>query len=79
MRNALVGQAYVFGADGYFFLDKEREWVVNGRLSGSDVVGHGRRHQSPAAGAAAVLPAARRPARVARSDPDLVPRLHRPR
>ncbi len=39
MRAALVGQAYVFGADGYFFLDKKREWVVNGRLSGSDVSG----------------------------------------
>ena len=39
MRNSLVGQAYVFGADGYYFFDSDREWVVTGRLSGSDVSG----------------------------------------
>jgi hypothetical protein len=39
LRNALVGQAYVFGGDGYFFFDKKREWVVTARLSGSDVSG----------------------------------------
>jgi hypothetical protein len=38
-RDALVKQAYVVGADGYFFLDAAREWVINGRLSGSDVDG----------------------------------------
>jgi hypothetical protein len=39
LRNALVGQAYVVGGDGYFFFDKNREWVVTGRLSGSNVSG----------------------------------------
>ena len=39
LRNALVGQAYVIGGDGYFFFDKKREWVVTGRLSTSDVTG----------------------------------------
>jgi len=39
MQNALSSQAYVFGADGYYFFDKDREWVVTGRLSSSDVVG----------------------------------------
>ncbi len=39
MRKSLVGQAYVFGTDGYFFFDKDREWVVTGRLSASDVSG----------------------------------------
>jgi hypothetical protein len=39
MRNALSSQAYVVGADGYYFFDADREWVVNGRLSGSDVSG----------------------------------------
>ena len=39
MRRSLVGQGYVFGTDGYFFFDKDREWVVTGRLSASDVSG----------------------------------------
>jgi hypothetical protein len=39
LRHALAGQAYVFGADGYVFLDTRREWVITGRLSGSDVSG----------------------------------------
>ena len=39
MSDSLVGQAYVFGADGYYFFDRDREWVVTGRLSGSDVSG----------------------------------------
>jgi hypothetical protein len=38
-RAALVKQAYVVGADGYFFLDKKHVWAVNGRLSGSQVDG----------------------------------------
>ena len=35
----LPGQSYVGGADGHFFLDKKKDWVVNGRLVGSYVTG----------------------------------------
>ena len=39
LQNDLPSHAYVGGADGYLFLDKKREWVVNGRIAGSQVAG----------------------------------------
>jgi hypothetical protein len=39
MRNALVSQAYVFGGDGYVFVDRDRSWALTGRLAGSQVDG----------------------------------------
>ena len=35
----LPSGAYVAGADGYLFLDKDRDWVINGSLAGSRVDG----------------------------------------
>jgi hypothetical protein len=38
-RDALGEQASVFGADGYVFLDRSRNWVLTGKVSGSRVAG----------------------------------------
>jgi hypothetical protein len=35
LRATLPVGAYVAGADGHFFLDAERDWVVSGRIAGS--------------------------------------------
>ena len=35
----LPGQSYVGGADGHFFLDAKKDWVVNGRIVASHVTG----------------------------------------
>jgi len=37
--DALSQGAYVFGGDGYIFLDKDKEWVIAGDLAGSRVNG----------------------------------------
>ena len=39
MRDSLASSAYVFGGDGYWFLDADREWVVTGKLAGSWIQG----------------------------------------
>jgi Domain of unknown function (DUF5916)/Carbohydrate family 9 binding domain-like len=39
LRDELPGHAYVAGVDGHYFLDQKRDWVINGRLSGSDLRG----------------------------------------
>jgi Domain of unknown function (DUF5916) len=36
---ALPSGAYVAGTDGYLFLDKDRDWVINGSIAGSRVDG----------------------------------------
>jgi hypothetical protein len=39
MRDVLASSAYVFGGDGYWFLDADREWVITGKVAGSRVQG----------------------------------------
>jgi hypothetical protein len=39
LRDALPGQAYVVGGDGYRFLSDARDWVVNGKIAFSRVAG----------------------------------------
>ncbi len=39
LKDSLVGEAYVFGTDAYVFLDRDRDWVVTGKISGSHVSG----------------------------------------
>jgi hypothetical protein len=39
LRDGLVDSAYIAGADGYFFLDSKRDWVVVGNIAGSYVAG----------------------------------------
>jgi hypothetical protein len=39
LRDDLPAQSYVGGADGYLFLDSKREWVINGRIAGSQLFG----------------------------------------
>jgi hypothetical protein len=39
LRDGLVDGAYIAGADGYFFLDNKRDWVVVGNIAGSHVTG----------------------------------------
>jgi hypothetical protein len=39
MRSSLPEQAWVAGGDGHLFLDRQRDWVVNGKLSVSHVSG----------------------------------------
>jgi len=39
LRSDLPSHAYVGGADGHLFLDKKREWVLNGRIAGSRAAG----------------------------------------
>jgi hypothetical protein len=39
LKNLLPGRANIAGVDGYYFLDADREWVVNGRMVVSDVAG----------------------------------------
>ena len=39
LRDALPGQAYVVGADGYWFLSNAKNWVVNGKIAFSRVNG----------------------------------------
>jgi hypothetical protein len=39
IRAALPSAAYVGGADGYLFLDADRDWVMNGSIAGSRVDG----------------------------------------
>ena len=39
LREALVGQAHVFGSDAYVFLDRSRDWVITGKISRSHVSG----------------------------------------
>jgi hypothetical protein len=35
LRDLLVGQAYVAGADGHVFFDRSRDWVLTGGVAGS--------------------------------------------
>jgi hypothetical protein len=39
LHDELPGQSYVAGIDGHFFLDKKRDWVINGRIAGSQLRG----------------------------------------
>jgi len=39
LKSMLADQAYVAGADGYFYLDSRKDWVVTGKLAGSLVTG----------------------------------------
>ena len=39
LRDLLPKRATVAGIDGYYFLDSDKEWVINGRMVGSDVRG----------------------------------------
>ena len=39
LTDLLPSRAYVAGADAHYFFDKKREWVVTGRIAGSDVAG----------------------------------------
>jgi hypothetical protein len=39
MLDTLASSAYVFGGDGYWFLDADREWVVTGKMAGSWING----------------------------------------
>jgi len=39
LQSQLARSAYVAGLDGYVFLDAAKEWVVSGRLAGSQVSG----------------------------------------
>jgi hypothetical protein len=39
LRDGLVDSAYIAGADGYFFLDRKRDWVIVGNIAGSYVTG----------------------------------------
>ena len=39
LRDYLPAQAYVAGADGHYFFDSKRDWVLSGRLAGSYVTG----------------------------------------
>jgi hypothetical protein len=39
IRAALPSAAYIGGADGYLFLDADRDWVMNGSIAGSRVDG----------------------------------------
>jgi hypothetical protein len=39
LRDTLTRQAFVLGGDGYYFFDRQKEWVVTGKFSGSRVTG----------------------------------------
>jgi hypothetical protein len=39
LRDRLPNQATVFGADAYYFLDRQRQWLLGGQVSGSRVQG----------------------------------------
>jgi len=39
LESRLPGRAVVGGADGYYFFDSEREWLLSGQVSASRVVG----------------------------------------
>jgi hypothetical protein len=39
LQAALVSQAYVFGTDAYLFFDRNRDWVLTGKMSGSRISG----------------------------------------
>ena len=39
LKAALPDQAYVFGSDGFIFLDDKRDWVLTGKIAGSHVAG----------------------------------------
>jgi hypothetical protein len=39
LTDVLARRANVIGADGYYFLDRRREWVVHGNFAGSRVTG----------------------------------------
>ena len=40
MQDSLASSAYVFGGDAYWFLDRDNEWVVTGKLAGSWIQGN---------------------------------------
>jgi hypothetical protein len=39
MRESMTSRASVIGGDGYYFFDRDKAWVVTGKLSGSHVTG----------------------------------------
>jgi hypothetical protein len=39
LRDGLVRAAYVYGADGYWFVDKGQVWALSGNVAGSTVLG----------------------------------------
>ena len=63
-RGDAGASAYVGGVDGYVFLDPAKDWVVSGRLAGSERRGQPLRDRASAARGHPLLPAPR-PARAA--------------
>ena len=39
LRDGSVDSAYVYGADGYWFLDGDKSWIITGNVAGSTVAG----------------------------------------
>ena len=39
LQDALVDQAYVFGTDAHVFFDRNRDWVLTGKVAGSHISG----------------------------------------
>jgi hypothetical protein len=39
LHDEIPAQAYVAGADGHYFLDRKRDWVIHGRIAGSQLHG----------------------------------------
>ena len=39
LHDDLPAQAYVAGVDGHYFLDRKRDWVIHGRIAGSQLQG----------------------------------------
>ena len=39
LHDHIPAQAYVAGVDGHYFLDQKRDWVIHGRLAGSQLHG----------------------------------------
>ena len=39
LKSLLANQAYTFGTDGWFFLDKDKEYVISGAVAGSYISG----------------------------------------
>ena len=42
LKDELTSRAFIFGGDAYYFIDRKKDWVVTGDLSGSHVRGSAR-------------------------------------
>ena len=65
LQDALVDQAYVFGTDAHVFLDRNRDWVLTGKVAGSHIRGTSEAIESAQRAPQRVLPASRHVACVA--------------